>query len=76
MWTIDKLEKLGLELISNDKLWCHFRGYGFDIFINLDTTIVKGNLFNFHSYKSAYKGNFRAAINTPEEFLLLMNMIK
>lgn len=75
MWTIEKLQNLGLELIDNHKLWCHFRGFKFDIFINLDTTQVVGNVFNFHSYKNSYRGHFRAELDTPEEFLTLMKFI-
>ncbi len=75
MWTISKIESLGFKLITNDKLWCHFRGLGFDVFINLDTKVVKGNHFNFRSYKNAYRGNFSACINTEEEFNLLMKLI-
>lgn len=75
MWTIETIQDLGFKLIINDKLWCHFRGHGFDVHINLDTRIVKGNVFNFHSYKSSYKGCFRAEINTKEEFELLLKLI-
>lgn len=76
MWTIESLKELGLELISNDKLWCHFRGFGFDISINLDTRYVKGNHFNFHAYKNSLKGHFKAELNTPEDFKQLMKFIK
>lgn len=77
MWTIENLiQNLDLKLVTNHKLWCHFTGYGFDIFINLDTRFVKGNYFNFHSYKSNFKGNFKAEINSIEEFKTLMKLIK
>ncbi len=77
-WTIDRIERLGFKLIVNEKGWCHFRGKGFDVHINLDTTRygIKGNWFNFHSYKSNFKGNFRAVINNEQEFILLLNMIQ
>lgn len=76
MWTIAQIEELGFKLIANDKLWCHFRGHGFDVTINLDTKVVKGNHFNFHSLGANYGGHFRAVINTKEEFLLLMKLIQ
>jgi|688.fasta_scaffold691540_2 hypothetical protein len=74
-WTIPKIENLGFKLISNNKLWCHFRGHGFDVFINLDTKYVKGNNFNFHSYKNAYNGNFKAKLENEEEFNNLLKYI-
>lgn len=76
MWTIDQIKKHGFEVIDNNKLWCHFRGHGFDVFINLDTKQVKGNLFNFHSYKSNFKGNFRAALSNDEEMKFLLRVIQ
>ncbi len=76
MWTIEQIESLGFKLINNNKLWCHFRGHNFDVFINLDTRVVKGNYFNFHSLSYKFKGNFKAEINTIEEFNLLLKLIK
>jgi len=75
MWTINKITALGFTLISNKKLWCHFRGHGFDVYVNLDTKVVNGNYFNFHAYKNSYKGNFRAVINTETEFKTLLKLI-
>lgn len=76
MWTIDQIRKHGFELVSNHKLWCHFRGNGFDVFINLNTKEVKGNYFNFHSYKSNFKGHFKAELNNDEEMEFLLRVIK
>lgn len=76
MWTINKIKELDFVLISNHKLWCHFRGHGFDVFINLDTKIGNGNYFNFHSYKSNFKGNFKAVLNNKIEFELLLKFIQ
>lgn len=75
MWTIQQIEDVGFELITNDKQWCHFRGFGFDVFINLDTKVVKGNLFNFKSYKSNFKGHFRARLNNKEKLMCLLKVI-
>jgi hypothetical protein len=75
MWTIETIQDLEFTLITNEKLWCHFRGHGFDVFINLDTKSVEGNHFNFRSYKSSHKGHFSAKIDTPEEFKLLLRLI-
>ena len=76
MWTIDKIEKHGFKLITNEKLWCHFRGNGFDVFINLDTKQVTGNWFNFHSHKSNFKGNFKAVLCNDEEMQFLLRVIQ
>ena len=76
MWSIEKIEKHGFKLINNEKLWCHFRGNGFDVFINLDTKQAKGNYFNFHSYKSNFKGNFRAILNNDDEMEFLLRVIQ
>lgn len=76
MWSIEKIKKHGFKLISNEKLWCHFRGNGFDVFINLDTKQVRGNYFNFHSYKSNFKGNFRAILNNDDEMEFLLRVIQ
>tara|TARA_R110002096_G_scaffold382312_1_gene576210 strand:+ start:7570 stop:7800 length:231 start_codon:yes stop_codon:yes gene_type:complete len=76
MWTIEKIEDVGFKLITNEKKWCHFRGFGFDVFINLDTKVVKGNYFNFKSYKSNFRGNFKAVLNTKEEFEFLLKVIQ
>jgi len=62
MWTIGQIEKHGFILIKNEKLWCHFRGNGFDVFINLDTRVVKGNWFNFHALSGTFRGHFRAEL--------------
>ena len=75
IWSINLIEEAGFKLITNHKLWCHFRGHGFDVTINLDTRVVKGNHFNFHSYKSNFKGNFSATLNTKEELLFLLRII-
>ena len=74
-WTVDKIKSLGLELVQQDKLWCHFRGLGFDIHINLDVDQCKGTLFNFKSYKNSMRGNFKAVLNNEEEFIQLMTFI-
>jgi len=76
MWTIDQIKNLGFTLISNDKLWCHFRGHGFDVFINLDTKQVTGNWFNFRAYKNSFKGHFKAVLSTEEEFKTLLRVIQ
>ena len=76
MWSIEKIEKHGFKLINKEKLWCHFRGNGFDVFINLNTKQVKGNYFNFHSYKSNFKGNFRAILNNDDEMEFLLRVIQ
>jgi hypothetical protein len=76
MWTIERVEKLGFKLIASEKMWCHFRGHGFDVHINLNTKECQANLFNFKSYKNSFKGNFRAQINTEQEFNELLRMIK
>jgi hypothetical protein len=76
MWTIDAIEKHGFRLISNNKLWFHFRGNGFDVFINLDNRFGKGNCFNFHSHKSNFKGNFKAELCNDEEMSFLLRVIK
>lgn len=76
MWTIPKIESLGFRLESNHKLWCHFIGHGFDVYINLDTTHTKGNRFNFHSKGNNYKGYFKADLDTIEEFEFLLRIIK
>lgn len=75
IWTIEKIENLGFKLINNHKLWCHFRGHDFDMHINLDTKVTKGNYFNFHGYKNSNKGYFRAIMDTEEEFKLLLKLI-
>lgn len=75
MWSIEKIEKFGFKLISNEKLWCHFRGNGFDVFINLDTREVDGNIFNFKSFKNSYKGHFRAKIESADEMEVLLKII-
>lgn len=75
MWTIEKIEALGFKLIQNEKLWCHFRGHGFDVLINLNTKVVRGNYFNFKSYSGFLKGNFKAVIDTEEEFKTLLRLI-
>ena len=76
MWTIEQIESHGFKLISNKKLWCHFRGHGFDVFINLDTNQVTGNWFNFHSYKSNFKGNFKAVLENDDEMAFLLRVIR
>ena len=76
MWTIDKIKKHGFQLINNKDLWCHFRGHGFDVYINLDTRITLGNYFNFHSYKSSFKGNFKAVLSSDEEMQFLLRIIQ
>ena len=76
MWSIEQIEKHGFKLISDEKLWCHFMGNGFDVFINLNTKQVKGNCFNFHSYKSNFKGNFRAILNNDDEMEFLLRVIQ
>lgn len=76
MWTIEKIEDVGFKLISDERKRCHFRGFGFDVFINLDTKVVKGNLFNFKSYKSNFKGNFKAILNSKEELDFLLKVIQ
>lgn len=75
MWTIGQIEKHEFKLISNEKMWCHFRGNGFDVFINLNTKVA-GNYFNFHSYKSNFKGNFRALLINDEEMRDLLRFIQ
>jgi len=75
MWTIKQIEDLGFKLISNEKKWCHFRGHGFDVSINLDTKVVKGNHFNFHSLGHCFRGHFSARISTEEEFKTLLRLI-
>ena len=76
MWTTEKIESIGFKLISNEKKWCHFRGFGFDVFISLDTKVTKGNLFNFKSYKSNFKGNFKAVLKSKEDFEFLLKVIQ
>ena len=75
-WLISDIEELGFELITNDKLWCHFRGHLFDVFINLDTNQVEGNIFNFRSYKNSFKGNFRAELTNTEDFKTLLKILQ
>jgi len=75
MWTIEQIKDLDFELINNHNLWCHFRGHGFDVFVNLNTKEVKGNYFNFHAYKNSFKGHFRAILNNQEEFQTLLKLI-
>jgi hypothetical protein len=70
-FTIQEIESVGFKLISNHKLWCHFRGFGFDLHINLDTT-TEGNLFNFKAYKDSFKGNFRVRLNSLEELRFIL----
>lgn len=72
-WTIEKIEKLGFKLMQNDKLWCRFRGHGFDVLINLDTTKVKGNHFNFKAINLG--GHFSAVIDTEAEFRTIIKCI-
>ena len=76
MWSIEQIEKHEFKLITNEKLWCHFRGNGFDVFINLDTRQAAGNYFNFHSYKSNYKGNFKAVLTNDVEMQPLLRLIQ
>jgi len=76
MWSIEQIEKQGFKLIKNEKLWCHFRGNGFDVFINLDTKQVAGNWFNFHSYKSNFKGNFKAVLLNDDDMKTLLRLIQ
>jgi len=76
MWSIEQIEKHGFKLITNEKLWCHFRGNGFDLFINLDTKQVTGNWFNFHSLASKFKGHFRAVLRNDEEMEFLLRVIQ
>lgn len=72
-WTVEEIESVGLKLIVNDKSWCHFRGHGFDVFINLNVPPPsRGNLFNFHAYKDSYKGNFRIYLYTIEELQFII----
>lgn len=75
MWSIEKIEKFGFKLISNEKLWCHFRGHGFDVFINLDTREVEGNVFNFKSFKNSNKGHFRAKLEYEIEMQVLLKIM-
>lgn len=75
MWTIEQIEELGFKLVQNEKLWCRFKGHGYEVSINLDTKQVTGNHFNFHSQKGLWKGHFSACINTPEEFKMLLGML-
>lgn len=75
IWTIKQIEELGFKLIQNDKQWCRFRGHGFDVLINLDTTKTKGNQFNFHSLGNNLKGYFSARINNKAHFMILLDMI-
>ncbi len=74
-WTSNRIINLGFKLIANEKEWYHFRGHGFDVTINLNTKQVKGNHFNFHSYKNSYKGHFSAIINNEQHFLMLLKTI-
>ena len=76
MWTIAQIEKHGFKLISNDKLWCHFRGHSFDVFINLDTKVVKGNRFNFKSIGGVFKGHFKAELDNDSDMEFLLRVIK
>jgi len=76
MWNVKKIEDLNFVLISSHNQWCHFRGHGFDVHVNLNTKNGSGNYFNFHSYKSNFKGNFKAIIETEEEFKSLLKMIQ
>ena len=76
MWTIEKIEKHGFKLIANDKQWCHFRGHGFEVHINLDTRVTAGNYFNFKSDKSSYKGHFKAVLINDEEMEFLLSVIR
>ena len=75
MWTIEIIKKEGFELLNQSKLWCHFRGHGYDVYINLDTNVVEGNLFNFHSYKGFNKGTFRARLEDVEALRFLLKVI-
>lgn len=76
MWTIEEIEDCGFKLVTNHKLWCHFKGHGFDVYINLDTTKVKGNYFNFHSLPNTFRGHFKATLNNKEELLTLLSYIE
>lgn len=75
MWTEDKIKDLGFKLINNNKLWYHFRGHGFDVMVNLNLKECEGNLFNFKSLKSNFKGNFKARLKNEEEFKNLLKYI-
>lgn len=76
MWSIKKIESHGFKLLRNDRLWCHFVGHGFDVFINLDTKSTNGNMFNFHSHKNSFKGNFKAELNDDSDMEFLLRVIK
>lgn len=77
MWTIEQIESCGFKLLNNDKQWCHFRGRGYDVFINLEKTVrADGNYFNFHSLSHKFNGNFRAIVNNPEEMETLLTFIQ
>ena len=73
MWNIEKIKSVGFKLVSENKGWCHFRGHGFDVFINL--SITPGDLFNFHSYKNSFKGNFRIKLVSIEELKFIVERI-
>ena len=75
-WTIEKIKNLGFELINSEKMWCHFRGKGFDLFINLNDVESNCNYFNFHSYKSSFNGNFKAVLENEQEFNNLFKYIR
>ena len=75
MWTVEQIEDCGFKLISNHKLWCRFKGHGFEVSINLDTNQVTGNHFNFHSLPNKFKGHFKAELNNKEELLTLLSYI-
>ena len=72
MWEVEEIESVGFELIQEDKGWCHFRGHGFDLFINRKMPRPNGNLFNFKSYKSNFKGNFRIRLYTIDELKFII----
>lgn len=74
-WTIEEIESCGFKLIINEKLCCHFRGHGFDVFINLEERVT-GDLFIFKSYKQNLKGNFKAKLSNVAEMELLLKVIQ
>ena len=76
MWTIEMIEQCGFTLLQNDKLWCRFRRGGWEVMINLDTKVVDGNHFNFHSIPSrGCRGHFKAKLYCKEELVFLTTIL-
>jgi hypothetical protein len=70
-WTVE--ESVGFKLIVQEKSWCHFRGHGFDVYINLNPPPPsRGNLFNFKSYKDSLKGHFRIYLYNVDELKFII----